>query len=200
MKNFCSGRNLVKRMNRRAPEWEKVFVSQIAVKVLSLENLKICQISTMKELENRQKTWRDVSLKGIYRWQVSTIKRCSTLLTIRELQMKTIIRWCCCLVTQLCLILCNPMNYSPPASSVHGIFLARILGSIAISSFRRSSWPRDRICVSCTGKWILYHWATREAPFTPLGFLQLLCSSTSRTIIIFWINQSILKTFAFNLP
>ena len=30
-------------------------------------------------------------------------------------------------VTQLCPILCNPLDCSPPGSSVHGIFLARIL-------------------------------------------------------------------------
>ena len=29
---------------------------------------------------------------------------------------------------------------------------------------RRSSWTRNCACVSCTGGWILYHWATREAP------------------------------------
>ena len=29
---------------------------------------------------------------------------------------------CCCLVTKLCLTLCNPMDCSPPGSSVHGIF------------------------------------------------------------------------------
>ena len=28
---------------------------------------------------------------------------------------------------QLCLTLCDPMDYSPPGSSVHGIFYARIL-------------------------------------------------------------------------
>ena len=28
---------------------------------------------------------------------------------------------------------------------------------------RGSSWPRDRTCISCIGRWILYHWATREA-------------------------------------
>ena len=27
---------------------------------------------------------------------------------------------CVCLVTQLCLTLCDPMDYSPPVSSVHG--------------------------------------------------------------------------------
>ena len=33
------------------------------------------------------------------------------------------------LVTQLCPILCDPMNYSPPCSSVHRILQARILES-----------------------------------------------------------------------
>ena len=58
------------------------------------------------------------------------------------------------------------MDYSPPASSVHGILQARILGWVVISSSRVFSWPRDRIhvsCVSCIGRQILYHWATREA-------------------------------------
>ena len=31
------------------------------------------------------------------------------------------------LVAQLCPTLCNPMDYSPPGSSVHGVFQARIL-------------------------------------------------------------------------
>ena len=37
-----------------------------------------------------------------------------------------------CLVARSCLTLCNPMDYSPPGSSVHGI-LARILEWVAIS-------------------------------------------------------------------
>ena len=32
-----------------------------------------------------------------------------------------------CSVTQLCLTLCEPMDYSPPGSLVHGISQARIL-------------------------------------------------------------------------
>ena len=36
------------------------------------------------------------------------------------------------LVTQLCLTLCDPMDCSPPGSSVHGIFQARILEWVAI--------------------------------------------------------------------
>ena len=44
---------------------------------------------------------------------------------------------------QLCPILCDPMDYSPPGSSVHGILQARILEWLAIPFSRGSSWPRD---------------------------------------------------------
>ena len=50
---------------------------------------------------------------------------------------------CCCSVGKLCLTLCDPMDCSPPGSSVHGIFQARILEWVAISSSRGSSQPRD---------------------------------------------------------
>ena len=66
------------------------------------------------------------------------------------------------------LTLFNPVNRSPPHSSVRGIFQAGILEWVAIS-FPRGSWPRDLtpvtcICrVSCIGRGILYHCATREA-------------------------------------
>ena len=43
------------------------------------------------------------------------------------------------LPTQLCPTLCDPMDYSPPGSSVHGILQARMLECIAISFFRGSS-------------------------------------------------------------
>ena len=46
------------------------------------------------------------------------------------------------LVAQLCPILCDSI-YSPPGSSDHGIFQARILEWIAISFSRESSQPRD---------------------------------------------------------
>ena len=62
---------------------------------------------------------------------------------------------------------CDPMDHRPPGSSVCGIFQARILELVAISSFRGPSWPRDWTwvsCVSCTGRWILYHCPAWEAP------------------------------------
>ena len=45
---------------------------------------------------------------------------------------------------QPCLTLCDPMNHSPPGSSVHGILQARILERAARSFSRESSQPRDQ--------------------------------------------------------
>ena len=56
------------------------------------------------------------------------------------------------LVTQLCPTLCNPIDCSPPGSSVHMIFLGRILEWVAISFSRGSSQSRNQTrasCISC---------------------------------------------------
>ena len=44
----------------------------------------------------------------------------------------------CVLVAQLCPTLCDPMDYSLPGSSVHGILQARILEWVAIPFSRES--------------------------------------------------------------
>ena len=46
-----------------------------------------------------------------------------------------------CMHAQLCLTLCNPMDCSLLGSSVHGIFQARILEWVAISSSRDPPTP-----------------------------------------------------------
>ena len=53
------------------------------------------------------------------------------------------------LVAQSCATLCDPMDYSPPGSSVHGIFQAEILEWVAVSSSSGSFQPKDRTHVSC---------------------------------------------------
>ena len=66
------------------------------------------------------------------------------------------------LVAESCPTLCNPMDYSPPGSSVHGILQTRILEWVAISSSRGSSQPRDRTQVFCiTGRFFTI-WATKK--------------------------------------
>ena len=74
-------------------------------------------------------------------------------------------------VTQLCPTLFEPMDCSPPSSSVHWILQARILEWLTIPFSRGSSWPRDRTQVSCTAGRFFTIWATREArKNTGMGF------------------------------
>ena len=56
---------------------------------------------------------------------------------------------CCCLVAKSIQILLQTHGLSPPSSSVHGTFQARILEWVAISFSRGSSQPRDQTPVSC---------------------------------------------------
>ena len=58
---------------------------------------------------------------------------------------------------------CNPIDYSPPGSSIHGVCQARILEWAAISYPRGSSQPRNRTCVSCIDRQILHNYTTWEA-------------------------------------
>ena len=65
-------------------------------------------------------------------------------------------------VTQLCLTLCHTLECSPPGSSVHGIFQARILEWVAMLSSRGFSRPTQglNLCLLCQGaeSLPLSHW------------------------------------------
>ena len=69
----------------------------------------------------------------------------------------------CVLAAQPCLTLCDPIDCSPPGSSVLGILQARILEWVALSFSRGSSWPRDGTLVSCIAASFFTTWAIREA-------------------------------------
>ena len=72
---------------------------------------------------------------------------------------------CMCVCVYLCaqllshVKLCNPINCSPPGSSVHEIFQARILEWVAISSSRGSSQQGSNLCLLHLLYWqqMLYH-------------------------------------------
>ena len=79
--------------------------------------------------------------------------------------------WCCCPATESCPTLCNPMDSSPPGSSLHGISQARIVEWIA-TSFPRGIFP-DQGLNLCLLHWQMnalphssgsMNWTTREAP------------------------------------
>ena len=73
-------------------------------------------------------------------------------LSIMFLKFSHVVYMCMCVCACVCVcvqslsqvqLFCSPMDYSPPGSSVSGIFQARILEWVAISSSRESPRPRD---------------------------------------------------------
>ena len=75
---------------------------------------------------------------------------------------------------QLHLTLCNPMDCSPPGSSVW-ILQDRILKWVAVSFSRRSSQPRDRTQISRIAGGSFTGWSTREAPFVRKAYKESAC-------------------------
>ena len=95
------------------------------------------------------------------------------------------------LVTQSCLALHNPLDYSLPGSSVYEILQARILERVVIPFSKGSSQPRDWTYVSCIAGRFFTIWAIRKAPYDPIPkTLQLHSSqiqiSTRNVVPSFW--------------
>ena len=65
-------------------------------------------------------------------------------------------------VAQLCLTLCDPMDCSPPGSSVHGILQSRILEWVAMPFSRGSSSPMVGTCC-------LLQWQADSLPLSHMG-------------------------------
>ena len=79
-------------------------------------------------------------------------------------------------VAQSCQTLCDPMDYSLPGSSVHGIFQAIVLEWIAIPFSRGSCQPRDRTRVSRIAERCFTIWATRESTLLMICYAKSLQS------------------------
>ena len=79
----------------------------------------------------------------------------------------------------MCLTLCDPMDYNPPGSSVHGILQAR-LEWIARPSSKTSSWPRDQTCVSC-GSCTAARFFTTEPPGKPPKWVYIVIEDSIST-------------------
>ena len=89
---------------------------------------------------------------------------------------------------QSCLTLCDPINGSPPGSSVPGILQARIVEWVAISFSRGSSQPRDRTRVSRIVGRHFTHWATRE----------MMSTSIISFLFVFWWRMWVMIQHYFN--
>ena len=106
---------------------------------------------------------------------------------------------------QLCPPLCNPMDSSPPGSSVRRILQARILEWVAISSPRHACRLSYFSCVRlCANLWTATFQASLSTGFSKQEywsgchfFLCLSCAELPNSILGFYLLRQILKQFCF---
>ena len=90
-----------------------------------------------------------------------------------------------CVCLQFCPTLYDPMDYSSPDSSVHGLSQAIILEWVAMPSSGGSSQSRDQTCVSCVsciGRQVLYVQRHLGSPLH-LGPIHILTMSLMQLIV-----------------
>ena len=96
--------------------------------------------------------------------------------------------------SQLCLTHYNPVDCSPPGSSIHGILQARILEWVALSFSRGSSRPRDRTQVSRIAGRHFNLWARSIFCFVGLIY-QTVSTEWSRNIAVFLLSLPLFFTY-----
>ena len=89
-------------------------------------------------------------------WSRTTIESCGN--PVHQIACSVL-----CLVTQSCLTLCNPIDCSPPGSSVHGDSPGKNIGVGCHALLQGIFPPRDRTQVSHIADRFFTIWATREA-------------------------------------
>ena len=70
---------------------------------------------------------------------------------------------------------CDPMDCSPPGSSVHGILQARKLEWVAIPFSRGSFQPRNQTRVFCIAGSFFIHWAPEKPKSSHAATKDLMC-------------------------
>ena len=108
-----------------------------------------------------------------------------------------------CVHAQLCLTLWDPMDYSPPGSSGHGIFQARIVQWVAIFSSRNLPDPGIKLA-SLTSPALAGRFFTPESPGKPLicskNCLKKSCLELLSPVFLFSVSEAHSKQFLTTTP
>ena len=129
---------------------------------LAPDNLKLSELSKPKNFGSFIHKWNKKKL-----WMFT---RCQLYARCGDKANCVCVFVCVCMCARSsswsCSVVSDSLWPHGPGSSAHGISQARILEWVAVSFSRGSSQPSNWNPSFLLGRWILYHWATREAHST----------------------------------